>query len=65
MKKKLQKILKLNVLLTASIIICDLFILHHHNTRDNPVAHQVAASHQMKLKFHFKPTGTMLKKIKI
>ncbi|TGD21167.1 hypothetical protein EGT49_11870 [Companilactobacillus suantsaicola] len=49
MKKKLKQVLKLNLFLTSTMIICDLLIVHHHTNDDQSAVRQVSASRQMKI----------------
>lgn len=49
MKKKLKQVLKLNLFLTSTMIICDLLIVHRHTNDDQSAVRQVSASRQMKI----------------
>jgi len=55
---RFKRLLKLNALLTAAIIVSDVLIIHPHTTDNHETARQVAVPFQMKQK-----SSTQLKSI--
>jgi len=47
---RFKRLIKLNTLLTTALIVCDVFILHPHNTEDTETVRQITVSHSMKHK---------------
>jgi len=47
---RFKKLLKLNTILTAAIIVSDVLIIHPHNTESLATIRQVSVSHKMKQK---------------
>jgi len=47
---RLKRLIKLNTLLTAALIVGDVFILHPHNTESIETVRQATVSHSMKHK---------------
>ncbi|AUI71348.1 hypothetical protein COSHB9_02450 [Companilactobacillus alimentarius] len=50
MKKKLKKLIRLNIFFTSAMILGDLLIVHHHTNDNQDAVRQVSASNQMRIR---------------